>query len=207
MKTLRENNQNLSQEALSLAKETYAKFYTNLEENLNSLTQGLITQFSNVMQKNETLLQSFDDKISSFSSTLEGFEGSTKTSFENLNTHFKNLCVQYIKLMQASMQANIKNQNQATQELHKAVQAIEINVKTITASSDTLLTKQKETLEAVVTHFKTNTDEIVRQGALIHENLGTNLEALDSKMEQMTQSFANNYEWFLKKVKEIMGVA
>ena len=115
------------------------------------------------MQKNETLLQSFDDKISSFSSTLEGFEGSTKTSFENLNTHFKNLCVQYIKLMQASMQANIKNQNQATQELHKAVQAIEINVKTITASSDTLLTKQKETLEAVVTHFKTNTDEIVRQ--------------------------------------------
>lgn len=207
MNALRENNKNLSEESIKMVKETYAKFYTDLENNLNTLTQEFVGQFSSVMQKNGLLLQNFDDKISSFGKTLEDFEGSAKTSFENLNIHFKNLCVQYIKLMQASMQANIKNQAQATQELHKAIQTLEANVKTIAISSDLLLAKQKESLEAVVQHFKANTDEIVKQGALIHENLGVNLEALDSKMEQMTQSFASNYEWFLKKVKEIMGVA
>ncbi|TLD98123.1 hypothetical protein [Helicobacter trogontum] len=207
MQSLKQNNQNLSQETLQVVKDSYTQLYGNLDKNLNTLTQGLVEQFSNVMQKNESLLQSFDKQLSSFDTTLQNFESNTKTSFENLNTHFKNLCVQYIKLMQASMQANLKNQAQATEELHRAVNAVEQNVKTLATSSDTLLTKQKETLQAVVQHFKNSTDELVKQGELIHKNLGTNLETLDSKMEQMTQSFANNYEWFLKKVKEIMGVA
>ena len=59
----------------------------------------------------------------------------------------------------------------------------------------------------MVEHFKANIQEIVKQGSLLHENLGNNLELLDDKMEKMTQNFANNYEWFLKKVRETMGVA
>ncbi len=207
MQTLRENNQLLSQEALQQAKDSYKQFYDDLQTNFTTLTQGIAEQFGNVMQKNELLLQSVGEKMAHFGTTLSDFEVNAKTNFENLNTHFKNLCVQYIKLMQASMQANIKNQAQATEQLYKAVGAVEASVKSIATSSDMLLTKQKETFDIVVQHFKANTQEIVKQGALLHENLGTNLEALDSKMEQMTQSFAHNYEWFLKKVKEIMGVA
>ena len=207
MQNLHENNQILSKEALKDTKDSYDKFYGDLQTNLANITQGISEQFNNVVQKNELLLQSFEDKVNNFGNTLSYFDNNAKTNFENLNTHFKTLCVQYVKLMQASMQANIKNQAQATEQLHKAVNDIELQVKTIANSSSTLLISQKETLENVVQHFKTSTEEIVRNGAILHENLGANLEALDSKMEQMTQSFARNYEWFLKKVKEIMGVA
>lgn len=207
MQNLHENNQILSKEALKDTKDSYDKFYGDLQTNLANITQGISEQFNNVVQKNEILLQSFEDKVNNFGNTLSYFDNNAKTNFENLNTHFKTLCVQYVKLMQASMQANIKNQAQATEQLHKAVNDIELQVKTIANSSNTLLISQKETLENVVQHFKTSTEEIVRNGAILHENLGANLEALDSKMEQMTQSFARNYEWFLKKVKEIMGVA
>lgn len=207
MQNLHENNQILSKEALRETKDSYDKFYGDLQTNLTNITQGISEQFNNVVQKNEILLQSFEDKVNNFGNTLSYFDNNAKTNFENLNTHFKTLCVQYVKLMQASMQANIKNQAQATEQLHKAVNDIELQVKTIANSSNTLLISQKETLENVVQHFKTSTEEIVRNGAILHENLGANLEALDSKMEQMTQSFARNYEWFLKKVKEIMGVA
>lgn len=207
MKNLHENNHTISKEIIKDTKDSYDKFYGDLQQNLTNITQGIANQFSDVMQKNELLLQGFEDKITNFGNTLSDFDSNAKTNFENLNTHFKNLCVQYVKLMQASMQANMKNQAQATDQLHKAVNDIELQVKTIATSSNTLLASQKETLESVVKHFKTNTEEIVRQGAMLHENLGANLEMLDSKMEQMTQSFARNYEWFLKKVKEIMGVA
>lgn len=204
---VRESSQTLSMEAINQAKDSYMKFHENLQTNLTNITQGIAEQFSGVMQKNELLLQSFEDKIANLGNTFSDFDSNTKANFENLNTHFKTLCVQYVKLMQASMQANIKNQSQITEQLHKVVSDIESQVRDIATSSNTLLTNQKETLESVVSHFKANTEEIVRQGAILHDNLGTNLEALDSKMEQMTQSFARNYEWFLKKVKEIMGVA
>lgn len=207
MQNLHESNQNISKETIKQTKDSYTKFYEDLQTNLTNITQNIANQFSDVVQKNEFLLQSFESKITNFGNTLNDFDSNAKANFENLNTHFKNLCVQYVKLMQASMQANIKNQTQATEQLHNAVNNIELQVKTIAASSDTLLTNQKETLETVVQHFKTNTEEIVKQGAMLHENLGVNLEILDSKMEQMTQNFARNYEWFLKKVKEIMGVA
>ncbi len=207
VRTLQHTNQSLHENLLKNTNELTQHFYTNLESNLTHFTTNFTTQLQHITQQNEDLLQSFGQKITHFDAILGNFESNSKQSFGELQTNFKNLCVQYIKLIQASMQANLKNQNLATQEINTAILAIKDTIITLTESSNTLFDTQKAALNEVVEHFKANIQEIVKQGSLLHENLGNNLELLDEKMEKMTQNFANNYEWFLKKVREIMGVA
>ncbi len=207
IKVMQDKNQSLNKDIIQNTQDINDRFHANLEKNLDALANNVNEKFNLIMNKNENLLQSFEAKISSFGDTINTFENSSKTSFEGLNTNFKNLCIQYIKLMQASMQANIKSQSEATEKMNIAITSIKTNVDELSKSSNNLFISQKETLNDVVNHFKANTQELVKQGAMLHENLGANLDVLDSKMEKMTQSFANNYEWFLKKVKEIMGVS
>ena len=205
MQEMLNKNATLSENMMQNANILTQNIYDNLDKNLAGFSEKLNTQLSSIAKHNEELMATLAERLSTFSTTLSAFDTSTKGNFENLISYFKTLCTQYVKLMQASMQANIKSQDSAAKEINNAISSIKESVSSLTDSSSSLFNKQQEMLDGVILHFKNNTNELVKQGREIHENLGNNLVLLDSKMEKMTDSFANNYEIFIKKVRELMG--
>lgn len=205
LESLQMNNEEMSVKLMKQNADFAARFYESLEANLSNFNEKIVSQFSSIINKNNELLNSLESKITNFEGTLSGFDSSVKTSFEGLNANFKNLCVQYIKLMQASMQTNIKNQQAAASEFNKAVTSVRDNVAGLMQQSSSLFNAQKASLDSITQTFSQNTQVLTQQGKLLQENINSNLTNLDSKLEQMTQGFANNYEWFLKRVKDLMG--
>ncbi|RDU71022.1 hypothetical protein CQA66_07350 [Helicobacter aurati] len=206
MQRFYKENQHLSAITLKENTELMQKYQDNIATHIESLNDKLHTQFKTIMQSNQETLDSLGKSITHFSQSIQNFESHSKNNVDSLNTYFKNLCVQYIKLMQASMQNNIKNQKDAALEINNAILSIKENIKTLTDSNCNLFDNQKTALNEVIVHFKENIESLVQQSSQLQENLGNNLETLDSKLEKMTQSFAKNYEWFLKRIKDIINV-
>ena len=179
----------------------------NLSTHVEAIGRAYQQQLDSMGAKNQEVLGRLEEGVTSFTKSIEGFQTGTKQSLEGLNTHFKNLCVQYVRLMQASMQGTVKSQKEASLEINTAILSIRDNINLLANSSSTLFEGQKEALDEVINHFKNRIEGLVEQSSKLQEGLGENLESLDSKLEEMTRGFANNYEWFLKRIKEIMGVS
>ena len=175
-------------EGISEVKESITK----VNETLAQETLGLLQTHQN------SQLELFKDGANFISDRLVELEEGTQKSL-------KNLALEYMRLLQKITKESVNVPKEASVSMIGDFGKLQKEIlQSIHATNQTLLENRHE-IEGLLELLSANIQHSLEHAHTMNRDVATSLKELDGALEGMVNDFKRDYEWFLQRIRELIG--
>lgn len=185
----------------------------NIEQERNAIQQGIEDFGRNVQTTMESL---GDSSREHWQAIQEGFSETIAHTSQDLAdkllkmeqqvvTSHSRLTTEYLKFLQKQIRESNVLPEQIGQEMQSVLKAMSETLGLhLKQMSDEMEANQK-TVSQLIRSSRGLIETEVKHASELNGELRESMRDLDQALSSMTQHFRNDYEWFLRRVKELMG--
>ncbi|WP_332444784.1 hypothetical protein [Wolinella succinogenes] len=178
-----------------------------------ALEGGIDGVKKSVSEMNQTLAKETLQTLQNHSQSQLGLLGESTMAIqtrlleleEGAQKSLKNLALEYVKLLQKITKESVSAPKEASLAIIKEFEVLQKEViSTITSTNQTLLANKRE-IEGILKILQENVTSSLESTTALNENLVSSLRDLDRSLSSLTGDFKRDYEWFLRRIKELIG--
>lgn len=186
--------------------ETHRQLGQDLQASLQAITQGFESNAQKVLASSENLATNL---LKSNSAKLESHTKEIMMSFSALDKNIKNSLQEMAKTYLASLeiltQKSIEAPRNASAELLNEFNQLQKTLSDALAKTYLSLENNRKEIDTILKIIQANIATSLNQTSNLNENLCKSLGDLDGALSNITLGFRQDYEWFLRRIRELMG--
>lgn len=171
----------------------------SLQEHYFSLIH---TNMDSVLQKEQDMLKSRLETLSELALKSDGF---AKSQYEHISGFLKKLGSEYLKIMQKLTKDSIGIPKEMSQEVIKDFGDLQHNLISHLGNLNTQIQHNSMQLIELYRNVRNIINENVEGNKSLQKEIKSTFETLDTQMSANMENFRENYEWFLRRVREMIG--
>ncbi|TLD85146.1 hypothetical protein LS70_000930 [Helicobacter sp. MIT 11-5569] len=198
--------QNKLQDLSKLGVEHHQALSTNLQAQLNGIAKGFEANSQKVIQSSTAFAENLL-KISTNS-----LDTHTKKIMENYNTLDHNvkttlqeMAKNYLSMLEILTKQSLETPKNASTELLNAFNILQKNLGEALTQTYLSLENNRKEIDAILKITQTNISTTLSQTTELNQTLCKSLGELDGALSNITLGFRQDYEWFLRRIRELMG--
>ncbi len=193
-----------------------------------NMLKNSLEEYSGFVEESKTSLQSLFTTIDEFnteftlknSETINELSQSTKDSIQSISSEFKEHSYRTLEEIKALLDKSSieyiasleKNVNEGkdvpikiAQNIKSAFMQAQKEISAYSKSTNSSILSSKEMAEKLNAEIRESIKEQVDENKKINEEMQKGLRILDNSLQNVIMNFKNDYEWFLRRVRELMG--
>ncbi|WP_297812925.1 hypothetical protein [uncultured Helicobacter sp.] len=186
--------------------ETQEKLEQDLQMRLRAIAQGFESNAHKVLENSENLANNLL-KISN--TQLQSHTKEIMISFNTLDKSIKTTLVEMAKNYLANLEVltrqSIETPKNASVELLNEFNKLQNNLSDALAKTYLSLENNRKEIDTILKIIQANISTSLNQTSSLNENLCKSLGDLDGALSNITLGFRQDYEWFLRRIRELMG--
>ncbi|MDE5592002.1 MAG: hypothetical protein K2I63_03480, partial [Helicobacter sp.] len=186
--------------------------------------KGLKDHYSEVLKSQQELQQDLQKRLEGISHTAKVFSEqllqSSKTyldthsnevisKYENLQEKIKesldSMAKTYLKMLSLLTKESLDSPKNASKSFLETFNQLQSQLLESTNKTNLAIQSNRKSIDEMLKATKANIDSSLEQTSHLHENLHKSLEELDGALSKITLGFREDYDWFLRKIREFMG--
>ncbi|MGP1580784.1 MAG: hypothetical protein ACTTH5_07175 [Wolinella sp.] len=184
-----------------------------LELLVQNLKEGVSETKQSITKANETLahgtlelLQTHQkSQFKLFGESVSSISGHLVELEEGAQKSLKNLALEYMRLLQKITKESVQLPKEASMTMISEFETLQKEVLGgIHATNQTLLKNRRE-IEGLLSLFAENIQQSLDHNNAMNRDLTASLKELDGALEGMINNFKRDYEWFLRRIRELIG--
>lgn len=124
----------------------------------------------------------------------------------NVKTTLQEMAKNYLGMLEILTKQSLETPKNASVELLNAFNKLQTNLGEALTQTYLSLENNRKEIDAILKITQTNISNSLSQTANLNETLCKSLGELDNALSNITLGFRQDYEWFLRRIRELMGV-
>lgn len=196
----------LAQNTQKTSLETHQKLEQDLQMRLQAIAQGFESNAQKVLASSENLANHL---LKSNNAQLESHTKEIMASFNALDKSIKTTLVEmaknYLTSLEILTKQSIETPKNASVELLNEFNKLQKNLGDALDKTYLSLENNRKEIDTILRIIQTNIATSLNQTSSLNENLCKSLGDLDGALSNITLGFRQDYEWFLRRIRELMG--
>ncbi|MBX7490031.1 hypothetical protein [Helicobacter turcicus] len=198
--------QNKLQDLSKFGVEQHQALSVNLQNELSKITKGFEANSQKVIQSSaifaEKLLQTSTNLLDSHTQKImENY----KTLDYNIKTTLQEMATNYLGMLELLTKQSLETPKNVSVELLNTFNALQKNLGEALTQTYLSLENNRKEIDAILKITQTNITTSLSQTTELNNTLCKSLGELDSALSNITLGFRQDYEWFLRRIRELMG--
>ncbi|WP_301007857.1 MULTISPECIES: hypothetical protein [Helicobacter] len=186
--------------------ETYQKLGGELQTHLRTIAQGFESNAQKVLASSENLANQL---LKTNNAQLESHTKEVIASFNLLDKNVKNalesMAKNYLASLEILTKQSIETPRNASVELLNEFNKLQRNLSEALEKTYLSLESNRKEIDTILKIIESNIATSLHQTSSLNENLCKSLGDLDGALSNITLGFRQDYEWFLRRIRELMG--
>ncbi len=196
----------LSQNTQKTSLETHQKLEQDLQICLRNIAQGFESNAQKVLANSENLANNL---LQASNAQLQSHTKEVMTSFnaldKNIKTTLSEMAKSYLATLEILTKQSIETPKNASVELLNEFNKLQKNLSDALTKTHLSLENNRKEIDTILKIIQTNIATSLNQTSNLNENLCKSLGDLDGALSNITLGFRQDYEWFLRRIRELMG--
>lgn len=176
-------------------------------EALNTLSEEAKRNHSTILQTFSTQLKTMNEEtLNALNTSANTAREGVMSQYELSNKYIKTIALQYSKLLQKLSEDSLTAPKQTSEQILTEFKEFQYTmIENIKQMRDYLVQNNSE----LHNFYKVLGEEILedsKQNSALSQELKNSLRNLDEAMSASVNNFWKNYEWFLQRITELIGV-
>lgn len=206
LKNTTSSYQNKLQDLSKLGIEQHQAMNQNLQAQLNAMAKEFESNSQKVIQSSSTLAENLL-KISA--SSLDAHSQKITQSYnaldQTIKTTLQEMAKNYLGMLEILTKQSLETPKNASAELLNAFNILQKNLGDALTQTYLSLENNRKEIDAILKITQTNITTSLSQTTELNDTLCKSLGELDGALSNITLGFRQDYEWFLRRIRELMG--
>ena len=198
--------QNKLQDLSKMSMEQNQALSADLSGELNAIAQGFQANSQKVIQSVENLAQNI---IQTSQTTLDIHTQKLLDNYNALDNSMKatlqEMAKNYLNMLELLTTQSLETPKNVSIELLNSFGAFQRSLSESLNQTHLALQENRKEMDAILNITQTNINSSLNQATQLNTSLCQSLGELDNALANMTLGFRQDYEWFLRRIREIMG--
>lgn len=115
------------------------------------------------------------------------------------------LAQNYVKFLEESIEETTKAPKNLTKDMEETFKKLQQELRAYALNTHTSIRDSKTDMEKVLITMHESLNSQIQDNQNLHQDLQKSLRALDGSLGDMTAQFKHDYDWFLKRIRELIG--
>ncbi|RDU53690.1 hypothetical protein CQA49_05555 [Helicobacter sp. MIT 00-7814] len=177
-------------------------FKNNHEQITKLLSQSFDTLAQNLANQTSKLLSS---QSSAFESLAADSKNALQKEQEKLSKYIKALALEYLKVLQKLTKESLSAPKSTSEQILLGFKEFQENMLSQMLSTQTHLAQNAKQTQELFLGMQDSLKNSIDGNATLSSQLENSLKNLDEAMSVSVENFWKNYEWFLERIKELIG--
>ncbi|MCI5968732.1 hypothetical protein [Helicobacter sp.] len=198
--------QNKLQDLSKLGFEQQQQLHTNLQEQLENMVKTFEIHSKKVLQSSTSLADNLlEASTKSLDAHIQNAIQSHKALDASVKTTLQEMAKNYLGMLELLTKQSLETPKNASVELLNAFNILQKNLGEALMQTYASLESNRKEIDAILKITQTNITTSLSQTTQLNETLCQSLGELDSALSNITLGFRQDYEWFLRRIRELMG--
>ncbi len=203
LESLHKTSQEHTAEIQGQMRSSFGESYKNALESLSAFLKNTTHTYQNKLQDFTKL--STDNLASQLNAHTNEILNHYKTLDIQIKTTLNEMAKNYLHLLEVITKQSLETPKNVSTELLNTFNTLQKNLgEALTQTYHSLESNRKE-IDAILKITQTNIATSLNQTSNLNENLCKSLGELDNALSNITLGFRQDYEWFLRRIRELMG--
>lgn len=162
----------------------------------------LTTSMDSVMNKEQELIHS---RIESISELAHKTDANLNTQYENTHQFLKKIATEYLKIMQKLTKDSVAIPKDMGVQIVKDFGDLQHNLLSHLGNLNAQIQHNSVQLIELYRNVQKILNENIDGSKHLQQEIRSTFSSLDESMSASMENFKENYEWFLRRVREIIG--
>ncbi|MGI0406265.1 hypothetical protein ACRE1U_02965 [Helicobacter himalayensis] len=179
-----------------------AYFKNNHEQITKLLSQSFDTLAQNLTAQTSKLLSS---QSSAFETLATDSKNTLQKEQEKLNKYIKALALEYLKVLQKLTKESLSTPKNTSEQILLEFKEFQEHMLSQMLNTQTHLTQNAKQTQELFLNMQDSLKNSIEGSATLSSQLENSLKNLDEAMSVSVDNFWKNYEWFLERIKDLIG--
>ncbi|MGP1450397.1 MAG: hypothetical protein ACTTJS_04650, partial [Wolinella sp.] len=178
-----------------------------------ALESGIDSVKNSVLEMNKSLAKStLDTSKANAKAQLELLNHSGESISKQLalleneaKESLRNIALEYVKVVQKITQDSVRAPKEAGEAVVAQFEILQREVVDMISSTNQTLLANKREIEGILKILQDNVSSSLESTSAVNDNLVASLRNLDAALGELTGDFRRDYEWFLRRIRELIG--
>eukprot|EP01022_Parablepharisma_sp_SALTPOND_P004966 TRINITY_DN12137_c0_g1_i1.p1 TRINITY_DN12137_c0_g1~~TRINITY_DN12137_c0_g1_i1.p1 ORF type:complete len:903 (+),score=119.30 TRINITY_DN12137_c0_g1_i1:3650-6358(+) len=186
--------------------EEYGGFVEESKKSLRSLFTTIDefnTEFT--LKNSETLNELSESTKGSIESISREFKEHSSKTLDEIKELLDKSSAEYMKTLENNVNEGKDIPIKIAQNIKAAFMQAQKEISAYSKSTNSSILSSKEMAEKLNSDIRNSIKEQVDENRKLNEEMQKGLRILDNSLQNVIMNFKNDYEWFLRRVRELMG--
>ena len=156
-----------------------------------------------VMTKEQEIIKT---RVEALSELAQKTDSNLNTQYEQVNNFLKKLATEYLKIMQKLTKDSVAIPKDMGVQVVKDFGDLQHNLLSHLGNLNTQIQHNSMQLVELYRNVENLLKENVDGNKSLHNEIKQTFMSLDDSMQSSMENFKENYEWFLRRVRELIGL-
>ncbi len=190
--------------------DSYQKLSNSVELSLSAISQNT-SDVMNDINKNgiehlQNMAKLYFDDISDFQhKLLNDISNSININQSMLDSRINELVNKYLETLEQITTSNIKSQKELNHVNIEEIKILNSEVSNYIKENALSLNKTNIEILNIVEFLQKELEDSMKKSNLLQNSARNNIVEIENMLHKSSESFKNDYEWFLRRIRDIIG--
>ncbi|MCI7484620.1 hypothetical protein [Helicobacter sp. 10-6591] len=208
-----QDTSNEYKEILGTLSESFKQVIENIDAELKTLAQNLLDSQNGIFESlqlqskdyQEYAQKVLDSQMTSADEFIKTCLGNLNANQEHFSRYIKNLAVEYLKVLQKLSKESLKAPRESGDQILTEFKTLQQELVLQISQTQSKLMQAHSLINTIFTNIQDNLKTSITGNQALAVELRNSLKDLDEAMKGSVDNFAKDYQWFLERIRELVG--